>query len=99
MKIQGFNAAQNMILGTKKKPESSSTQIMNSFGSMLKNKLSEVNALKLNSDKLTEKLATGDVKDIHEVMIAAEKARIAVEYTMALRNEVIKAYESIMNMR
>lgn len=98
MRINSFSLkTSSSVLADNKK--SAADKITNSFGKILKDKLSEVNDLKLNSEQMTQKLVTGDVKDMHEVMIAAEKARLAIEYTMAVRNEAVKAYESIMKMR
>ena len=44
-------------------------------------------------------LASGKQKDIHETMIEMEKADVAFQLLMQVRNKVIAAYETIMRMQ
>ena len=37
--------------------------------------------------------------DIHSVMIAGEKANLALQFTMKVRNKVVDAYKEVMNMQ
>lgn len=60
--------------------------------------LDSVNAAQLQSDTLKNELATGGDVELHDVMIAAEKAGISVELTMQLRNKMLEAYQEIMRM-
>lgn len=69
------------------------------FGQWLHQSLSEVNDLQLKSDNAAQKLITGASKDIHGTMIAAQKASIAMELTMQIRNKVIAAYDEIKRMQ
>lgn len=69
-----------------------------SFANILDETLSNVNNLGNKSDILTQKLVTGEIDNVHEVMIAAQKAEIALELTMEIRNKVIAAYDKIMAM-
>ena len=70
-----------------------------SFGSMLARSLDDVNRLKLEADGAVEDLATGKQKDIHATMIALEKADVAFQLLMQVRNKIISAYETIMRMQ
>jgi flagellar hook-basal body complex protein FliE len=69
------------------------------FSSLLKDALNKVNALQLQSDEYKQLLATGDVDNLHDVNIAAEKASIALQLTLAIRNKVVEAYQEIMRMQ
>ena len=69
------------------------------FSSLLKDALNKVNALQLQSDEYKQLLATGDVDNLHDVTIAAEKASIALQLTLAIRNKVVEAYQEIMRMQ
>src|SRR5690606_34837693 len=51
------------------------------FGEIFKQAIQNVNEAQQASDKLTTGLATGQVDNIHEVMIASEKASISLELT------------------
>ncbi len=69
-----------------------------SFEQMLKQSLKDVDQLQIDADKTVQALATGQEQDIHNTMIAMEKADIAFRLLMQVRNKVISAYETIMRM-
>lgn len=69
------------------------------FGEYLKNALNEINRLEIEADSLTKKLAAGEDIDVHTVMIATEKASIALQLTMQVRNKAVEAYNEIMRMQ
>lgn len=70
----------------------------NSFGEMLKSSINEINQLQKIADEAAEKLATGEKKDIHETMIALEKADVSFQLMMQVRNKVVSAYQEINRM-
>lgn len=70
-----------------------------SFGEMLKSHLTEVNHLQTSADVAARKLASGQDKDIHNTMIAMEKASVAFQLTMQARNKMLEAYQEIMRMQ
>jgi flagellar hook-basal body complex protein FliE len=70
-----------------------------SFGEILKSHLSEVNHLQTSADVAAQNLASGQDKDIHNTMIAMEKASVALQMTMQVRNKVLEAYQEIMRMQ
>lgn len=71
----------------------------NSFGSILKEKLDEVNQLQQEADAITEKFLVGQVQDLHQVTIAAEKANLALQLTVQIRNKIVEAYQEISRMQ
>jgi len=70
-----------------------------SFAQILKDTLGEVNKLQLEAAQASTDLALGKVQDVSEVMIAAEKANIALQLTIQVRNKVIEAYQEVMRMQ
>ena len=70
-----------------------------SFGSLLARSLNDVNRLKQEADVAVEGLATGKQKDIHATMIALEKADVAFQLLMQVRNKIVAAYETVMRMQ
>ena len=70
-----------------------------SFGNMLERSLEEVNRLQITADEAIEDLEAGKQKNIHETMIAMEKADVAFQLLMQVRNKIISAYETIMRMQ
>lgn len=69
-----------------------------SFGQMLMGSLNRVNRLKQEADAGIENLANGKQTDIHQTMIAVEKASVSFELLMQIRNKLISAYDKIMRM-
>lgn len=81
------------------KSENSNNQSNAGFGNYLMDALKGVNKLELEADALTKKLAAGEKVDIHEVMIATEKANVALQMTIQVRNKAVEAYNEIMRMQ
>ncbi|HBV86013.1 MAG TPA: flagellar hook-basal body complex protein FliE [Desulfosporosinus sp.] len=69
------------------------------FSKFLKDALGEVDALQSKADTATLALATGQVQDLSEVMVALEKASLSMTLTVATRDKVIDAYNQIMRMQ
>ena len=69
-----------------------------SFGQMLKGSLERVNQLQNEADSSIDNLANGSQTDIHQTMIAVEKADVSFELLMQIRNKLIAAYDRIMRM-
>ena len=61
--------------------------------------LNKVNDLQLESAELTNDFATGKTDNIHQVLIAGEKADIALQLTMQIRTKILDAYSEIMRMQ
>jgi len=69
------------------------------FASMLKQAVDGVNAMQQTSKNMQERYDMGDTSlSLAQVMIAKEKAGIAFEATLQVRNKVLEAYKQIMNM-
>ena len=69
-----------------------------SFGNLLKKQIQDVNKLQKEAEKAASDLAVGEKKNIHETMIALEKADISFKLMMKVRDKIVKAYEEIMKM-
>jgi len=69
-----------------------------SFSDILNKSLNEVNQLLLNSEEWNERLALGQVENVHQVVIASQKAELALQFTMQIRNKILDAYNEIMRM-
>jgi flagellar hook-basal body complex protein FliE len=52
-----------------------------------------------NADQLATRLAVGEDVDIHSAMIAMERASIAVDMTLQIRNRAMEAYREIISMQ
>ena len=83
---------------TKINPTVTSADAQQTFANSLKEAISNVNNQQIQSDVMTEKLINGGNVDLHEVMIASQKASITINATMEVRNKAIEAYQEIMRM-
>lgn len=70
-----------------------------SFGQYLVDALKETNALQKRSEALDAALAAGEVDDISQVVIAGQKAEIALQLTMQVRSRALSAYQELMRMQ
>lgn len=69
------------------------------FGQLLTNALGDVNKVQLDAKQASIDLAAGKIQDVSEAVIATEKASIALQLTMQVRNKVLDAYQQIMQMQ
>lgn len=70
-----------------------------SFGELLTQSISKVNQMQHESNIAVEKLASGKSQNLHETLLAVEKAEIAFKMMNQVRSKVIGAYQEIMKMQ
>lgn len=70
-----------------------------SFKETIKEALSKINKMQLKADKMAVNFALGRVENTHEVMIAIEEARLALQFLIEVRNRLVDAYQRIMYMQ
>lgn len=69
------------------------------FFSYLKNALQEVNNLQNEASASAEKLALGDETYLHNTILAYEKANMALQLTVEVRNKIVEAYQDLMRIQ
>jgi len=69
------------------------------FAAVLREQLEAVNRLQLEAEQQAQRLARGEAESLHDVMIAAAKAQLALDLTVAIRNKVLEAYQEISRMQ
>ena len=78
----------------------SDDQFVTEFRDALRDAFYRVNSLQKNSEQLTRQLAVQpDSVDIHDVTIAAEKARLSLMLTKSIVDRITQAYRELINMR
>ena len=68
------------------------------FMDVLKESIMKVNNVQVESDKLVQRLALGEVEDISEVSIAVEKAELALRLMVQIRDKLVDAYQQVARM-
>lgn len=76
-----------------------SGEAMDSFGEILSQAMNQVNNLQNQATDTSNSFAAGQIEDIHQVMIASEKADVALQFTIQIRNKLLDAYHEIMRMQ
>ncbi len=79
-------------------PESKSNKSA-SFMEYLTGAIGEVDALQKDAASNAEKLALGDQSYLHNTIISYEKANLALQLTVEVRNKIIEAYQEIMRIQ
>lgn len=69
------------------------------FKTVLLDSLEQVNRLQTEADRGVERLLTGETSNLAEVLTAVNKADIAFDLLMEIRNKLTDAYREIQQMR
>jgi flagellar hook-basal body complex protein FliE len=69
------------------------------FGDILKNAVESVNSMQHEAGRLEDAVAKGENINIHEAVIAGEKAGLSFRLLMQVRNKMIDAYQEVMRMQ
>ncbi len=67
------------------------------FGETLKAAIEKVDAMQGEADAQAQKLGNGE-GNLHETMLALEKADVAMKVAMKVRNKFLDAYNEVMRM-
>jgi flagellar hook-basal body complex protein FliE len=78
--------------------KSPQTNAVESFSKVLDKSIGAVNDLQKNADLAVQQFVAGKI-DIHDVMVEVEKASVAMQLTVQLRNKVLEAYQEVMRMQ
>jgi flagellar hook-basal body complex protein FliE len=77
----------------------STAQKTGNFGDVFNNMLNDMNASIQNGGASVKNMVSGNVNDVHEVMIAMEKASVSLNLAVEIRNRVLESYREIMRMQ
>jgi flagellar hook-basal body complex protein FliE len=80
-------------------PSSSPVDSGEGFGGVLKHALQQVNQLNDGAEQQIGNLLQGGNADMSNVMVAVEKADVAFQLMMQVRNKIVSAYQDIEKMQ
>ena len=69
------------------------------FADLLTDAVGAVNELETQANTAVTGLISGTGVDVHTAMIATQKASMAFELTLAVRNKAVQAYQSVIGMQ
>ena len=103
MELDFINMNDRMIQSTQKKmnplPKNAVDKAAGSFANYLENQLEAVREAQLHSKNITKDFMMGKVDNLHDVMIAGEKAGLAMKTMNTLRKKVLEAYREVSQTR
>lgn len=70
-----------------------------SFAETLKTFAQHVDDQLKDADRITQEFAVGKRHDLHEIMIASEKANISFRLLLQIRNKLLEAYQQVSRMQ
>jgi flagellar hook-basal body complex protein FliE len=69
------------------------------FGDLLKSAVGGVDQMQQQAAGAVTGMLAGNGVDIHDAMIATQKADMAFELALAVRNKAVAAYQQVMGMQ
>jgi flagellar hook-basal body complex protein FliE len=69
------------------------------FSQWVSRGIEDVNQQLLTSQTDLQALATGEVQNLHQLMIRLEESRIAFQLMMQVRTRLLDAYQEVMRMQ
>ncbi len=67
-----------------------------SFSDILKNALNGVNDAQHQANTAVEQALSGESKDVHETMVALQKADTSLKMMLEVRNKLLEAYQEVI---
>jgi flagellar hook-basal body complex protein FliE len=68
------------------------------FAAVLASSFDKLQGTQKAADSLAAQAATGDLKDVHDYMIASTEASLATEMVVTIKNKAVEAFNEIMRM-
>lgn len=69
------------------------------FLDSLKSAISQVNDVQLEAGRAVDALMTGQTENVHQTMVALQKADASFQLMMQVRNKLVAAYEEMNRMQ
>jgi flagellar hook-basal body complex protein FliE len=69
------------------------------FQSVLEGTINNLQSIQDDSAEAVQKFLTGENEELHTTVLAAEKAELAFDLGLQVRNKVVSAYQEIMRMQ
>jgi flagellar hook-basal body complex protein FliE len=70
-----------------------------SFADMIRDAVNSVDQMQKSAESSAEAVIAGDEENIHEVMIAMEKAQLSFQLMVEIRNRAVETYQELSRMQ
>ncbi len=90
----------NMLLDSIKKLTPNKDVVdSSSIGNFLTDSIKSVSDAQFHADNMNRSLILGETDNLHEVMIAYEKADLTLNFAIEVKNKIVEAYKEIMRIQ
>ncbi len=69
------------------------------FNELLNVAIKQLNETQVNADSAIAQLAAGQNIELHNVVLAAQKASLTMQLALQVKNKITEAYQEIMRMQ
>lgn len=69
------------------------------FQNLFEKAVSQVDGLRANANQAVEQFLSGETDELHGTVLATQKAELAFELFLQVRNKVVQAYQEVMRMQ
>jgi flagellar hook-basal body complex protein FliE len=106
MDSKGIDQMLSVLRATSAQAGSRATEVQGAsatgvdFAEVLQNSIAQVNQTQQQAEGMAANFAAGDGNaNLHEVMIALQKANVSFQEMVQVRNKLVTAYHDVMNMQ
>ncbi|SHJ43084.1 flagellar hook-basal body complex protein FliE [Tepidibacter formicigenes] len=89
----------NLTIGSIEKQNNNQKEKSISFKDFLKENIYFVSDMEKQANDMNLKFMSGEVENIHDVMIASQKADISIQAFIQVKNKIMDAYKEIMRIQ
>jgi flagellar hook-basal body complex protein FliE len=101
--LGGISPVDRVIQGiqsiAKEQAEDAGTKGGTPFVQELRSAVDQMIQMQNDAEHMQQELAAGRITDINEVVLAVQKADLALNFALELRNKVIEAYQEVSRMQ
>ena len=69
------------------------------FAGALQDAVGATDKLQVDAEDAVKKFASGDLDDVHQVMLAMNRADLSFRMMLEVRNKLVEAYQEVMRMQ
>jgi len=80
-------------------PTAAAGKTENSFGQQLENAVSDIDQQQQEAEYKVSAMLAGKGIDVHDAMVAVQKADLSFQLMLQVRNKVVQAYQEIERMQ
>ena len=97
--VDPFGAGSEFQVGSVDPSATGGTSAAGSFGNMLTDQISNLNDLQNTAASQSQALATGQAQDVSQVVADVEKAALAMQLAVQVRNKAVDAYNELFRIQ